>query len=181
MPHLRCSPSLQLVCPARSCPTPSQAAAAAASAPSSPPRSPPPATAATARFPKLPLPHKNNDFPPTATLLRHAGTAPASPEAPRLNSVPVLFDAQASDITGLFDGKPEDKVGMEAFEGLMRCHKLKLERDESSWRRVSGLDISAEAEKEHGKIKSFEEEELDAFQRVKRELLRDVPYFAHNR
>ncbi|KAI4988684.1 hypothetical protein ZWY2020_035924 [Hordeum vulgare] len=40
-----------------------------------------------------------------------------------------------------------------------------------------GLDISAEAEKEHDRIKSFEEQELDAFQRVKRELFSDVPYF----
>ncbi|KAE8805389.1 putative ATPase [Hordeum vulgare] len=40
-----------------------------------------------------------------------------------------------------------------------------------------GLDISAEAEKDHGGIKSFEEQELDAFQRVKRELFSDVPYF----
>uniref|UniRef100_A0A0D9X9D0 AAA+ ATPase domain-containing protein n=1 Tax=Leersia perrieri TaxID=77586 RepID=A0A0D9X9D0_9ORYZ len=39
-----------------------------------------------------------------------------------------------------------------------------------------GLDISAEAEKERGRIRSFEEQELDAFQRVKRELFRDVPY-----
>ena len=39
-----------------------------------------------------------------------------------------------------------------------------------------GLDISAEAEKERGRIRSFEEQEIDAFQRVKRELFRDVPY-----
>lgn len=39
-----------------------------------------------------------------------------------------------------------------------------------------GLDISAEAEKERGRIRSFEEQEFDAFQRVKRELFRDVPY-----
>ncbi|ONK69285.1 uncharacterized protein A4U43_C05F21250 [Asparagus officinalis] len=41
---------------------------------------------------------------------------------------------------------------------------------------VLGLDVSAEAEKERGQIRSFEEQELDAFQRVKRELFRDVPY-----
>lgn len=39
-----------------------------------------------------------------------------------------------------------------------------------------GLDVSAEAEKERGRIRSFDEQELDAFQRVKRELFRDVPY-----
>ncbi|WVZ92318.1 hypothetical protein U9M48_038393 [Paspalum notatum var. saurae] len=39
-----------------------------------------------------------------------------------------------------------------------------------------GLDISAEAEKERGRIRSFEEQEFDAFQRVKRELFCDVPY-----
>ncbi|KAL5206465.1 hypothetical protein ABZP36_034674 [Zizania latifolia] len=39
-----------------------------------------------------------------------------------------------------------------------------------------GLDISAEAEKERGRIRSFEEQEYDAFQRVRRELFRDVPY-----
>ncbi|OAY75029.1 hypothetical protein ACMD2_02908 [Ananas comosus] len=39
-----------------------------------------------------------------------------------------------------------------------------------------GLDVSAEGEKERGRIKSFEEQELDAFQRVRRELFRDVPY-----
>jgi hypothetical protein len=39
-----------------------------------------------------------------------------------------------------------------------------------------GLDISAEAEKERGRSRSFEEQEFDAFQRVKRELFRDVPY-----
>lgn len=44
--------------------------------------------------------------------------------------MPILFDAQASDIAGLFNGKPEDKEGMEAFEGLMRCHQLKRDRRE---------------------------------------------------
>ncbi|KAJ4730712.1 P-loop containing nucleoside triphosphate hydrolases superfamily protein [Rhynchospora pubera] len=39
-----------------------------------------------------------------------------------------------------------------------------------------GLDVSAEAEKERGRLRSFEEQELDAFQRVKRELFRDIPY-----
>ncbi|XP_047049763.1 uncharacterized protein LOC124654823 [Lolium rigidum] len=55
--------------------------------------------------------------------------------AQKRNLVPILFDTRVSDIAGLFDGKPEDKEGMEAFEGLMRCHELKLETDESSWRR----------------------------------------------
>ncbi|PIA44936.1 hypothetical protein AQUCO_01700484v1 [Aquilegia coerulea] len=39
-----------------------------------------------------------------------------------------------------------------------------------------GLDVSAEAEKERGRIRSFDEQEYEAFQRVKRELFRDVPY-----
>ncbi|KAJ4975303.1 hypothetical protein NE237_000409 [Protea cynaroides] len=39
-----------------------------------------------------------------------------------------------------------------------------------------GLDVSAEPEKERGKIRSFEDQEFDAFQRVKRELFRDMPY-----
>ncbi|KAG1363819.1 hypothetical protein COCNU_11G006460 [Cocos nucifera] len=39
-----------------------------------------------------------------------------------------------------------------------------------------GLDISAEAEKERTRMRSFDEQEFDAFQRVKRELFRDVPY-----
>ncbi|KAJ3677581.1 hypothetical protein LUZ60_003305 [Juncus effusus] len=39
-----------------------------------------------------------------------------------------------------------------------------------------GLDLSMEAEKERGKLRSFEEQELDAFQRVKRELFRDIPF-----
>ncbi|KAG1327352.1 hypothetical protein COCNU_01G012860 [Cocos nucifera] len=39
-----------------------------------------------------------------------------------------------------------------------------------------GLDVSAEAEKERARIRSFDEQEFDAFQRVKRELFRDVPY-----
>ncbi|KAJ8621152.1 hypothetical protein MRB53_029681 [Persea americana] len=39
-----------------------------------------------------------------------------------------------------------------------------------------GLDVSAEAEKERGRIRSFDEQEFEAFQRVKRELFRDVPY-----
>ncbi|KAM0882284.1 hypothetical protein ACQ4PT_032392 [Festuca glaucescens] len=55
--------------------------------------------------------------------------------AQKRNLVPILFDTRVSDIAGLFDGKPEDKERMEAFEGLMRCHELKLETDESSWRR----------------------------------------------
>ncbi|XP_058114504.1 uncharacterized protein LOC131257709 [Magnolia sinica] len=39
-----------------------------------------------------------------------------------------------------------------------------------------GLDVSAETEKERGRIRSFDEQEFEAFQRVKRELFRDVPY-----
>ncbi|KAG6525137.1 uncharacterized protein LOC122046615 [Zingiber officinale] len=39
-----------------------------------------------------------------------------------------------------------------------------------------GLDLSAEAEKERGRIRSFDEQEFDAFLRVKRELFRDIPY-----
>ncbi|KAK9156454.1 hypothetical protein Sjap_003934 [Stephania japonica] len=43
-----------------------------------------------------------------------------------------------------------------------------------------GLDVSADAEaeteKERGRIKSFEEQEIEAFLRVKRELFRDMPY-----
>ncbi|PKU84984.1 hypothetical protein MA16_Dca015200 [Dendrobium catenatum] len=38
------------------------------------------------------------------------------------------------------------------------------------------LDVSAEAEKERGRIKSFDEQEFDTFQRVRRELFRDVPF-----
>ncbi|KAI4320865.1 hypothetical protein MLD38_034305 [Melastoma candidum] len=39
-----------------------------------------------------------------------------------------------------------------------------------------GLDVSADAEKERGHIRSFDEQEFDAFKRVKRELFRDSPY-----
>lgn len=39
-----------------------------------------------------------------------------------------------------------------------------------------GLDVSADPEKERGRIRSFEEQELEAFKRVKRELFRDMPY-----
>ncbi|XP_057485905.1 uncharacterized protein LOC130772207 [Actinidia eriantha] len=39
-----------------------------------------------------------------------------------------------------------------------------------------GLDVSADAEKERGRIRSFEEQEAEAFKRVKRELFRDMPY-----
>ncbi|KAE8805388.1 cyclin-dependent kinase inhibitor 5-like [Hordeum vulgare] len=69
--------------------------------------------------------------PPTVALcFGCVGTGVASPEALRRNLVPILFDAQASDIAGLFDGKPEDKEGMEAFEGLMHFHQLKRDRRE---------------------------------------------------
>ncbi|KAJ8472135.1 hypothetical protein OPV22_026478 [Ensete ventricosum] len=39
-----------------------------------------------------------------------------------------------------------------------------------------GVDVSSEGEKERGRIRSFDEQEFDAFQRVKRELFRDIPY-----
>ncbi|XP_047966689.1 uncharacterized protein LOC125211055 [Salvia hispanica] len=39
-----------------------------------------------------------------------------------------------------------------------------------------GLDVSADEEKERGRIRSFEEQEMEAFKRVKRELFRDLPY-----
>ncbi|GLT54720.1 hypothetical protein SLA2020_278980 [Shorea laevis] len=39
-----------------------------------------------------------------------------------------------------------------------------------------GLDVSADVEKERGRIRSFEEQEFEAFRRVKRELFRDMPY-----
>ncbi|XP_031257542.1 uncharacterized protein LOC116115543 [Pistacia vera] len=39
-----------------------------------------------------------------------------------------------------------------------------------------GLDVSADAEKERGRIRSFDEQEFEAFKRVKRELFRDMPY-----
>lgn len=39
-----------------------------------------------------------------------------------------------------------------------------------------GLDVSADPEKERGRIRSFEEQEFEAFKRVKKELFRDMPY-----
>ncbi|XP_065863022.1 uncharacterized protein [Euphorbia lathyris] len=39
-----------------------------------------------------------------------------------------------------------------------------------------GMDVSADGEKERDRIRSFEEQEFDAFKRVKRELFRDIPY-----
>ncbi|XP_071727279.1 uncharacterized protein [Rutidosis leptorrhynchoides] len=39
-----------------------------------------------------------------------------------------------------------------------------------------GLDLSADAEKEREKIRSFDEQETEAFKRVKRELFREMPY-----
>ncbi|KAL2483791.1 P-loop containing nucleoside triphosphate hydrolase superfamily protein [Forsythia ovata] len=39
-----------------------------------------------------------------------------------------------------------------------------------------GLDISADAEKERGRIRNFDEQETEAFKRVKQELFRDMPY-----
>ena len=38
------------------------------------------------------------------------------------------------------------------------------------------IDISAESDKERGRIKSFEEQELEAFQRLKKEIFREIPY-----
>ncbi|KAL4554637.1 hypothetical protein LXL04_037235 [Taraxacum kok-saghyz] len=39
-----------------------------------------------------------------------------------------------------------------------------------------GLDVTADEEKERGRIRSFDEQETEAFKRVKRELFRDMPY-----
>ncbi|GMH05893.1 hypothetical protein Nepgr_007733 [Nepenthes gracilis] len=39
-----------------------------------------------------------------------------------------------------------------------------------------GLDVTADPEKERGRIRSFEEQEYEAFKRVKRALFRDMPY-----
>ncbi|XP_050370329.1 uncharacterized protein LOC126788385 [Argentina anserina] len=39
-----------------------------------------------------------------------------------------------------------------------------------------GLDVSADPEKDRGRIRNFEEQECEAFKRVKRELFRDMPY-----
>ncbi|KAL3851073.1 hypothetical protein ACJIZ3_012955 [Penstemon smallii] len=39
-----------------------------------------------------------------------------------------------------------------------------------------GLDVSADEEKERGRIRSFDEQESEAFKRVKRELFRDMPF-----
>lgn len=38
------------------------------------------------------------------------------------------------------------------------------------------LDVSADAEKERGRIRTFDEQESEAFKRVKREMFRDMPY-----
>ncbi|KAF0931808.1 hypothetical protein E2562_005779 [Oryza meyeriana var. granulata] len=54
--------------------------------------------------------------------------------AQKRNLVPILFDTEVLDIAGLFNDKFEGKEGVEAFEGLMRCHEFKLETDESNWR-----------------------------------------------
>uniref|UniRef100_A0A0D9XEY0 AAA+ ATPase domain-containing protein n=1 Tax=Leersia perrieri TaxID=77586 RepID=A0A0D9XEY0_9ORYZ len=54
--------------------------------------------------------------------------------AQKRNLVPILFDTEVLDIAGLFDDKFEGKEGVEAFEGIMRCHEFKLETDESNWR-----------------------------------------------
>ncbi|KAG8057153.1 hypothetical protein GUJ93_ZPchr0002g26338 [Zizania palustris] len=54
--------------------------------------------------------------------------------AQKRNLVPILFDTKMLDIAGLFDDKLEGKEGVEAFEGLMRCHEFKLETDDSNWR-----------------------------------------------
>ncbi|KAL6553338.1 hypothetical protein OROGR_007180 [Orobanche gracilis] len=39
-----------------------------------------------------------------------------------------------------------------------------------------GLDVGVDEERERGRIHSFEEQESEAFKRVKRELFRDIPY-----
>nr|XP_043630311.1 uncharacterized protein LOC122601629 [Erigeron canadensis] len=39
-----------------------------------------------------------------------------------------------------------------------------------------GLDVSADIEEERGRIRSFDEQETEAFKRVKRELFRDMPF-----
>ncbi|ESQ42816.1 hypothetical protein EUTSA_v10012581mg [Eutrema salsugineum] len=39
-----------------------------------------------------------------------------------------------------------------------------------------GLDMSADAEKDRGRLRSFDEQEFEAFKRIKRELFRDMPY-----
>uniref|UniRef100_A0ACD5XTQ1 Uncharacterized protein n=1 Tax=Avena sativa TaxID=4498 RepID=A0ACD5XTQ1_AVESA len=81
--------------------------------------------------------------------------------AQKRNLVPILFDTRVSDIAGLFDGKPEDKEGMEAFEGLMRCHELKLETDGSSWRRcVSRVVTLLQSKLGRGTLAEKESEEL---------------------
>uniref|UniRef100_A0A0E0ILD4 AAA+ ATPase domain-containing protein n=1 Tax=Oryza nivara TaxID=4536 RepID=A0A0E0ILD4_ORYNI len=56
--------------------------------------------------------------------------------AQKRNLVPILFDTEVLDIAGLFDDDKFEgnKEGVEAFEGLMRCHEFKLETDESNWR-----------------------------------------------
>uniref|UniRef100_J3MYJ5 AAA+ ATPase domain-containing protein n=1 Tax=Oryza brachyantha TaxID=4533 RepID=J3MYJ5_ORYBR len=54
--------------------------------------------------------------------------------AQKRNLVPILFDTEVLDIAEMFDDKFEGKEGVEAFEGLMRCHEFKLETDESNWR-----------------------------------------------
>nr|GMC74433.1 Disease resistance protein [Ipomoea batatas] len=39
-----------------------------------------------------------------------------------------------------------------------------------------GLDVSADGEKERGRIRTFDQQESEAFKRVKREMFQDVPY-----
>ncbi|PHT47362.1 hypothetical protein CQW23_11570 [Capsicum baccatum] len=39
-----------------------------------------------------------------------------------------------------------------------------------------GLDVSADAEKERGRIRSFDEQESEAFKRIKRGIFHDMPY-----
>ncbi|KAI3804712.1 hypothetical protein L1987_26461 [Smallanthus sonchifolius] len=39
-----------------------------------------------------------------------------------------------------------------------------------------GMDVSADAEKERGRMRSFGEQETEAFKRIKQELFRDMPY-----
>ncbi|CAG7910171.1 unnamed protein product [Brassica rapa] len=39
-----------------------------------------------------------------------------------------------------------------------------------------GVDVSADAEKDRGRLRSFDEQEFEAFKRIKRELFREMPY-----
>ncbi|KAJ0593656.1 putative AAA+ ATPase domain, P-loop containing nucleoside triphosphate hydrolase, TIR [Helianthus annuus] len=41
---------------------------------------------------------------------------------------------------------------------------------------IIGVDVSADGEKERGRIRSFDEQETEAFKRIRQELFRDMPY-----